>query len=87
VDDPLAVCLVERVGNLDPVPDRRLERERSSRQTVGERLALEVLHDEELRLALAPHVVERADVRMRELGDRLRLALEALPSLRRCGNL
>ncbi len=51
-------------------------------QAVRQRLALEVLHDEVLGLAFAVDVVERADVRMRDLRDRLRLALEALAQLR-----
>ena len=51
-------------------------------EAIRQRLALEVLHDEVLGLALAPDVVERADVRVRDLRDRLRLALEPLPQLR-----
>ena len=76
--DPLPVCLVESVGNLDPESESLLERQRTLEQPVGERLAFQVLHDEVLGLALAPDVVERADVRVGELGDRLGLALEAL---------
>ena len=82
VHDPLPVRLVERVGDLDPVTQELLGRERPLAQAVRQRLALEVLHDEVLGLALAVDVVERADVRMRDLRDRLGLALEPLAQLR-----
>ena len=78
MDDALPVRLVQRVGDLDPVAKRLLQRQRALREAVRQRLALEKLHDEVLGLALASDVVQRADVRVRELRDRLRLALEAL---------
>ena len=53
------------------------------REPVRQRLAFEQLHDEVLGVALVADVVERADVRVRELRDRLRLALEALADLGR----
>src|SRR5687767_15616313 len=40
---------------------------RSLGETVGQRLPLEVLHDEVLDLAFPTDVVQRADVRVREL--------------------
>ncbi len=49
-----------------------------ARNPLGERFALEVLHDDELDAALAADVVEDADVGMFETTDRLRLAFEAL---------
>src|SRR5262249_30135261 len=48
-------------------------------QPLGERLPFQELHDEVLDAILVADVVERADVRMRELGDRLRLPFEPLP--------
>ena len=83
MNDPLPVRLVERVRDLDPETQSLLEGEQSLRQPVRQRLALEVLHDEILGLALSPHVVEGADVRVRELRDRLCLPLEPLPRLGR----
>ena len=83
MDDPLPVRLVQSVGDLHAVPQRLFERQRPLREPIQQRLALEILHDEVFGVALAPHVVERADVRMRELRDRLRLALEPLPDFRR----
>src|SRR5262249_475784 len=50
-------------------------------EAIGERLALEVLHDQVVGLAFAADVVERADVRVRELRDRLGFALEPLADL------
>ena len=49
--------------------------------TMRKRLSLEILHDEERRPVLFPDVVERADVRMIELGDRAGLAVESLADL------
>ena len=54
-------------------------------EPVGERLALEQLHHEEVASVLVADVEERADVRMVERRDRLRLALEALAELRVLG--
>ena len=48
-----------------------------------ERLAFEQLHDEVLDAVLVSDVVEGADVRMGEAGDRLRLSLEPLARLGR----
>ena len=79
--DPLPVRLVQRVGDLDAEAERLRERQRALAEPVRERLALEQLHDEVLRAVLVADVVERADVRMRELRDRLRLPLEPLANL------
>jgi hypothetical protein len=81
VDDPGRVRALERVGDLDPEPEDLLDRERPPLDALGERLALEELHDQEVDLALPPDVVEGADVRVLERRDRLRLALEALAHL------
>ena len=58
-----------------------VERQRALLQAIGERLPLEQLHHEEVRVALVADVEERADVRVVERRDRLRLALEALAAL------
>ncbi len=88
VHDPMPMRLVQRVGDLDAVAQRLLERERPLHEPVRERLAFEVLHDQVLDAVLIADVVERADVRMGELRDRLRLPLEALAASAdedRCG--
>ena len=77
--DAVPVRGVERLRDLDPVAQRQLERQRAARrQPVGQRLALQVLHDQVGGRVLVADVVERADVGMRELRDGARLALEAL---------
>ena len=48
VHDALTVRLVERVGDLDRVLERAIERQRSLRQSLGQRLAVEVLHHQEV---------------------------------------
>ena len=64
---------VERLG----------ERQRPPREPLGQRLALEPLHDQEVDAVLVADVVERADVRVIERRDRARLALEARAPIRR----
>jgi hypothetical protein len=56
VDDSLPVRLVQRVGDLDPIPQELLTRHRSLVELRGERLALQVLHDEVIRVAFPPDV-------------------------------
>ena len=55
-------------------------------QSISERVAVEILHDEEVHdlvaVALLSNIVERADVRMLERGDRARFALEPCLELR-----
>src|SRR5262249_1443630 len=78
VDDADAMGLIERAADLRRDRKRLVELDRSAFQAFRERLALEVLHDEEV-LADA---VERADVRMRELRNGPRLAREPFAELR-----
>src|SRR6476646_5543463 len=61
--------LVERIQNLPGQRERLLQRQRS-----GQRLALDVLHDQVIR----PNVVQRADMGMIQRRNRMRLALEPL---------
>jgi len=81
VNESLAVRAVERVGDLDADLEQLGERERPAGEPVGERFALEMLHDEVVHPVLVPHVEERADVRVVEARDDARLALEALARL------
>ena len=57
--DAVVVRLVERVGHLDGDVERLLERERALHEPLGERLAVEVLHDQ---------VVDRAGAGARDSG-------------------
>ena len=51
-------------------------------QALGERLAFQVLHHQEVGALLRPDVIEMADVGMIQAGDGPRLALEALLQIR-----
>src|SRR5262245_66668545 len=53
-----------------------------SRQSIGERLALEQLHHEVFSTVVATYVVDGADIRMGECRDRARFAFEATAPLR-----
>ena len=81
MNDPLPVGLVQRIGDLDAEAQRLRERQRALAEPVRQRLAFQELHHEVLRAVLVPHVVKRADMRVRELRDGLRLALEPLADL------
>lgn len=54
--------LVERVGDLARVAKGLLETKRSFLQPLRERLAFEVLHDDEIDPVVAPNVVEPANL-------------------------
>ena len=58
VHDPLPMRFVQRVCDLHAVTQRLLKRQRTLGQPIRERLALEVLHDEVLDVALASDVIE-----------------------------
>jgi hypothetical protein len=77
MDDALPVRLVERIGDRDRVAERLGERERTLRQPIGQRLAVQMFHHEKVGTCVAADVVNRADVRMVQARERLRLALEA----------
>ena len=83
----LVVGLIERIRNLDRMANRRLDRQRSLLEPIGERLAFDVLHDEEVDATLAADVVERADVRMVQTGNRTGFPLEALAGVWVAGHI
>ena len=78
MDDPQPVGGGERIGEIDGVAQGLVEAEGPAREPIGERLPFAVLHHQEVDAVLVSHVVERADVRMVQRGDRPRLAIEAL---------
>src|SRR6516165_11937853 len=82
MDDPHAVSRGERVSDLNRALECLIERERTFLQSELERLALEILHDQERRPVLLADVIQRADVGMIELRDRAGLAVESLAELR-----
>ena len=69
MDDALPVRGIDGIENLPGQRQGFVEGQRP-----GQRLAVDVLHDQVVR----PDVEERADMRMIQAGDRTRLALEAL---------
>ena len=79
--DALAVRLVERVGDLDRDLQRLVERQRPFLEARGQRLALEMRHDEVVRAIDAADVVDAADVGMVQGRDGASLALEAGPQI------
>src|SRR3989449_8171439 len=62
VDHPLLVGTVQGVGDLDGGPRELLRRKRPLEQTVGERLALQVFHDQEIDAVHVAYVMQGADV-------------------------
>ena len=76
MDDALPMGLIEGIGDFDGVLNGLFDRKGSFLQAHFERLAFEVLHDEKGHAILLADVVEGADVRMLERGNRPRLALE-----------
>ena len=56
VEHAAAMRLGERIGDLDPVAQRLIERERAFREASREGFALEVLHHEEIHAAVTAHV-------------------------------
>ena len=85
VDDAAAVRGVERVGNLNGVGERLCERHRTALEPRGERLTLQILEHQVVDRRVPPDVVQRADVRVGESGDRLRFAIEPRAKLRIAG--
>jgi hypothetical protein len=76
VDDPLAVRLVERIGDLTGDVERLFDRQRTFVEPLAQRFPVEVLHHQVRRAVSVADVVEGADVRVVQRGDALRLAIE-----------
>ncbi len=72
------MCLVEGAGDLGRDAERLCQRQRAFVEPSGQRFPFEKLHHQELDAVLMADVVERADVRVAQRRDALRLALEAL---------
>ena len=60
----LAVRFVQSIGNLDGVLQHLIERQRAFHESLGQRLALDILHHEVISAVLMSDVIKRADVRM-----------------------
>ena len=75
--DAVAMGLLQCLGNLNPVLQRLLERQRTFFQPIGERLAVEQFHDQIVGSILFADVVEMADVRVAQSRNRFGFALKA----------
>ena len=64
--NPVTVRVIERTGNLHRAYERLFERQSLGRESLGQRVAFEVLHDEEVDLIMPSNVIERADMRVSE---------------------
>jgi hypothetical protein len=73
---------VQRVGYLHGEVEKEREAERARREEVVERLTVETLHDEIPMPFVLADVVDRADTRMAQRGDRARFPLEAPQTIR-----
>src|SRR5579863_93655 len=82
-----AVGPVQRVGNFDGVQEHLLQRQGTFVQPLRERLAFEILHDEEVGPILLADVVEGADVGMIQAGNRASFALKPLAQLGTAGEM
>ena len=81
MDDARAVRLVEGVGDLNRDCQRVGDRQRTLRQPLGQRVALQVLHHQKVDSVLATHIEHRADVRMTQRREGLGFAHEPLGQL------
>ena len=68
---------VQRVGDLEPEVEYRVQAQRAGGEPILQRRALEILHDDERPLVLLTDVVDRADVRMVERRGGPRFSLKA----------
>ena len=77
VHDAFGVCRIERLGDIDPDGEQLLDLQRPIADEMFQRLAFQVLHDDEGLVALFPNVMDGADVGMIQCGCGLGLAPEA----------
>ncbi len=82
MDDAGTMGFVERVCDLHGVPQREVEGKCASAESIRERLAFQIPHDQEVDAIVMTDVMERADVRMIEVRDGARFALEPLAERR-----
>jgi hypothetical protein len=81
VHEPGGVRGIERVGDLDAEIEHALERQRTTRDFLLQRVAVEQLHHDEGLAVVLADVVNHADVRMIQRRGDARFAAEALEHL------
>ena len=82
MDHAVAMGVIERAGNLDGIAQRLIQRQRPFLQPLRERIAFQILHHQVIDVVLLADIVERADMRVIQAGNRAGLTLEALAQLR-----
>lgn len=84
MDDALAVCEVERAGDVSDNPNRLVDCQHLlSRKTVAQRFTLHERHDIEQRAGCVSRIVQRQDVRVLQVGGDLDFLEEAFCAERR----
>ncbi len=81
MDESLTMGGRERAGDLSSQADDLSHRERALFQSGGERLSIEVLHDEKRDATILGDVMKHADARVLERSDGLGLAQEPFAKL------
>ena len=84
---PGAMRLVQAFADFDHHLRQNVERERTLGQTIGQRLAFEVLHHQIAEAILHANIVEVANIRMADRRDGPCLAIEALFRLARLAQM
>ena len=74
----LGMGFLQGLRDFRPDLQNLIERQLAFAEAIGERLALEIFHDQEVHAVLRTDVVQRADVGMIQGRDRACLALHAL---------
>jgi len=87
VDNALAMSVVQTVGNLNGIFQSCSQRQPSPGQTGFQRFSVDEFHYQEMCSVLLANVMQRADTRMVQAADDLRLAFKALEPLRIGGQL
>src|SRR5580658_8273559 len=77
MDDPLRMCRIQCICNLDAQIEYRLELQRLASDSVPERLPLQQFHGDEGSPIGLVNLVDRADVRVVQRGGCLSLPLKA----------
>src|SRR6267378_3439731 len=73
------VRFIEGIGDLRSKLQRLLQRQGPFFESLRQRLAFDALHYQELDAVLGSNVVQHANVRVTQAGDRFRFALKTLP--------
>src|SRR5580704_15221712 len=85
MNDPLSVCCVECVRNLDGKRQDQFEIHRSSRNLVLQRQPVQKLHDDETLASMLPNLVDGADIWVVQCGSGTCFPAKPFQSLRVLG--